>query len=131
MRLIQLVLLSCVLCLASCNKEEGCIEPQSETKGSWRLIETMMDLGDGSGTFQSVNSSKWITIESDGTVLSNSELCEMDLFPNGNNVHTGSLNTSESTISVSCEPLRYEFDGDYLIIFYPCFCGCAEKYQRS
>lgn len=117
-----------VIAFTSCEKEEQ----DSELVNSWKLIEVLADPGDGSGTFQPVTSDKIISFFEDGTVTSNGILCQMS-----SETGTGSTGTySETELSITPDNcgfaafvMTYEFAGANLIINYPCFEPCREKYE--
>ncbi len=117
-----------VVVFASCKKESE----DPELVHSWKLIEILADPGDGSGTFQPVSSDKTISFFEDGTVTSNGILCQMS-----SESGTGSAGTySETELSITPDncgvaafEMNYEFDGVNLIINYPCFEPCREKYE--
>ena len=113
--------------LNACNEAE---EP--ELINEWKLIEQLMDPGDGSGTFQPVISDKTIEFFSDGTVTSNGNLCTMSSASG-----TGSSGTYDGTemiitadnCGVAIFEIRYELSGENLILSYPCIEACREKYE--
>lgn len=119
-----------VVFLFACNSSEEELTTTSE----WRLIEVLADPGDGSGTFQPVQSEKTITFHEDGTVSSNGSLCNMTT--NVGNGYSGTFNEQDSTISViGCDfappfPLSVESSGENLILNYPCIEPCREKYEQ-
>jgi hypothetical protein len=125
-RYILLVSVS-ALCITSCKKENP---PELTTE--WKLIEQLMDPGDGSGTFQPVTSDKTIEFFNDGTVTSNGDLCTMSSLSG-----TGSSGTYDETemivtadnCGIATFEIRYELSGDYLILSYPCIEPCREKYE--
>lgn len=107
-------------------------EPQ--LVNSWRLIEVLADPGDGSGTFQPVASDKTIEFFSDGTISSNGILCQMSAESGTGS--TGMYDEVEMTITPdNCGifpfVILYEFSGEHLILSYPCFEPCREKYEQQ
>jgi hypothetical protein len=101
--------------------------------GKWELTEVLADPGDGSGTFQSVNSNKIIEFHTDGTISSNGSICDMSLEANEASIGTYSL--EDYTISpagCSYSPLKitFEFQNSYLILNYPCIEPCRAKYKK-
>ncbi|MBI1288354.1 MAG: hypothetical protein GC178_12345 [Flavobacteriales bacterium] len=100
----------------------------------WHLIEQLADPGDGSGTFQPVDSEKTIQFFNDGTVSSNGSLCTMNTEVGSGS--TGTYNTTDSTITVDgCGnqlpyPMTYQMEGQFLILNYPCIEPCREKYEQ-
>jgi Lipocalin-like domain len=103
--------------------------------GEWKLVEELMDPGDGSGTFQPVSSTKKIEFFDDGTFEANGEMCSMT-NQSGTN-HDGVYSTSTGILNpdncASTQPLNitYTLSADTLILNYPCFEGCAQKYYRN
>ncbi len=102
--------------------------------GKWLLTETLADPGDGSGTFQAVNSSKTLTFNGDGTVTSNGSICLLSIESNTSS--SGTYSTGDSTITSSdCTnsplALTYELDGSTLIINYPCIEACKGKFEKQ
>jgi hypothetical protein len=128
-----LFILLAVGILYSCDKDD---DPNSKTEliGSWRLIEILADPGDGSGTFNSVESDKIITFENDGTITSNGNLCDMSI--GSDNQTSGTYSNSELTFSsANCNNPDYDFtfewNGNVLIINYPCIEPCQAKYIKE
>ncbi len=103
--------------------------------GKWKLVEELMDPGDGSGTFQPVSSTKEIEFFGNGTFEANGEMCVM--ANQSSSTQTGTYDSSGSTFSPdncsSQTPLTYSYSisGDTLILSYPCFEGCQQKYIRQ
>jgi len=120
------LLLASSLMFSSCSEDE---EPQLVSK--WKLIATLMDPGDGSGQFEPVDSEKTIELFEDGTYSSNSTLCHMNSEVGAPT--TGTYSTTDSTFSANCgiapTVLHYEMVGVNLVISYPCFEPCREKYE--
>ena len=118
------VVLSCFL--FSCSEED------SEVVSKWKLIEQLADPGDGSGTFQPVESDKTVTFYEDETFISNGTLCTMTV--NVGNGSTGSYSLQDSTITVDgCGfstpyAMTFEVQGSFMILNYPCIEPCREKY---
>jgi hypothetical protein len=140
-QLLLLALLSSLL--FACEKEpiekqpESCIETCEVVYpilGEWELIETYMDPGDGSGTFQPVNSNKIITFSANGTISSNENICDIATNPNTSN-SPSSGTYSNNSINVNCHvnqpwDITFQQTGNILILNYPCICGCQAKYRR-
>lgn len=116
---------------SSCNETP---EDTSDVVSSWKLIEQLMDPGDGSGTFQPVVSDKSLTFFADGTFSTeNGSVCVGDWQSNS----TSSGTYSESTMIMMVDnctgghvPLSYEMDGAFLILNYACIEPCREKYEQ-
>jgi len=122
--------------LFSCNNDDDS-NSETELVGNWKLIEILADPGDGSGTFNSVESEKIITFESGGIITSNGALCDMSI--NTDNPTSGTYSISESTINPSdciIDPIpnfiyRFEQNENILIISYPCIEPCKVKFIKE
>jgi hypothetical protein len=115
--------------LLSCNKKTDPIS--SSIVGTWKLIEVLADPGDGSGTFQSVNSTKTIIFDANGNVSSNGSMCYMSTGTNTGS--TGTYSDAQATInSIKCQNLtiNYELNNTTLILIYPCIEPCKAKYIK-
>lgn len=98
--------------------------------GEWKLIETLTDPGDGSGTFSPVSSSKIIEFHSNGTITSNGDLCSMNSAATSSS--SGTYSTIDSIISGStCTNLHFTLNTNHLIIDYPCIEPCRAKFERQ
>ena len=118
--------------IISCSKDNTSYE--AELIGQWKLIEIYADPGDGSGTFQTVESDKIVEFRKYGTVLSNGSICM--LSTESNNATSGTFSLSESTISspdcIETElGIYFELINSRLILRYPCFEACEEKYVKT
>ena len=127
------VLLFIVGIMAACDKKEE-NETNAELIGKWRLIEILMDPGDGSGTFSQVESSKVVEFQLDGTITSNGSLCGVSTasdFPS-----EGIYSLADSTMSINgCVAFpfasTFKHRGEFLFIHYSCDEPCAEKYKKN
>jgi len=122
-----LLLVSLTLLLTSCNKDD------SELVGEWRLVERLADPGDGSGTFQAVSDSKIIDFDAQGNYTCSGTTC----FSGASSTPShGTYSESSSTISPSnCPnseiPISFSLENNELIISYPCFEACQEKFVKA
>jgi len=115
--------------LSSCCKEDDDMKSNcSDIVGSWKLTEVLADPGDGSGTFHSVTSSKTLKFNKSGNVTSNGSICEMSIESNSNS----SATYSEDNETINCQntEIRYELNGNTLVLTYPCFEACEAKYIK-
>lgn len=102
--------------------------------GKYTLIEVLADPGDGSGTYQPVNSSKTIEFRADGTITSNGNLC--NISTDANNPSSGTYSLVDSTIqSPACNnnlpfAIRFYWDNDVVEIAYPCIEPCGARYRK-
>lgn len=126
----SILLLILLNLLISCNKNDQELAPASLI-GTWKLTEMLQDPGDGSGTFQPVNSNKKIVFVNSNQVTSNGVLCDMSI--NSDTFTTGSYSETTKTINPSdCQNLtvNYEVDANSLILSYRCIEGCKAKYIK-
>lgn len=104
----------------------------SDIVGTWQLTANLLDPGDGSGTFQAVNSTKTITFNADGTFTSNGEVCEMSLTTSSGS--SGTYNTTDKTIDANCNntnaPLSYTIDNLTMDLSYFCIEPCQARYRK-
>lgn len=126
----SILLLLLLSLLISCNENGKELAPTS-LAGTWKLTEMLQDPGDGSGTFQPVNSNKKIVFISNNKVTSNGILCDMSI--NSDTFTTGSYSEATNTINPSdCQNLtiNYELNATSLILSYRCIEGCRAKYIK-
>jgi hypothetical protein len=128
--------------LFSCDKSNneiqkvdcGTITQENGLIGKWKLIETLLDPGDGSGVFQPVVSDKTIEFYNDSNVTSNGSLC--DLTTESDSTTYGIYSAADSIISVSsCNSgilnIGYELINSTLVLSYTCYEPCKAKYIKS
>jgi Lipocalin-like domain len=126
----SILLLILLNLLISCNKNDQELAPASLI-GTWKLTEMLQDPGDGSGTFQPVNSNKKIVFVISNQVTSNGVICDMSI--NSDTFSTGSYSEATKTINpYDCQNLtiNYEVDASSLILSYRCIEGCRAKYIK-
>ena len=132
MKTISLVLFLTLTFFSCSKKNENKIDP--ELVGEWKLTEMLVDPGDGSGTYHSVNSDKTIEFHSDGAFTSNGEICEMSIESNTPSIGTYSLTDStinSSNCANSAIKIRFKKIGSTLILYYPCIEPCGAKYVKK
>ncbi|WP_408034315.1 hypothetical protein [Tenacibaculum aestuarii] len=112
----------------SCSNEQNNIE--ADSVGKWKLIEVLADPGDGSGTFEPVESNKTIEFKSDGTLITNGSLCEPysdEVISSGtyenNTITTGCQDPNIATIS-------FELKNQYLILNFISNEGYSQKFEK-
>ncbi|WP_236977331.1 hypothetical protein [Membranihabitans maritimus] len=118
--------------LTSCTRNKDEISPG--LVGSWKLIESLADPGDGSGTYQAVEDGKIIEFTADNTIISRGTFCLPDTVSAVPRVvATYSVNDS-IIIPMDCESgwnTHFELMGPYLILSNPyCIEPCLQKYAR-
>ena len=116
--------------LLSCSNDD---QNNSELIGNWKLIEILADPGDGSGTFQAVESTKTIEFKNNGTVITNSSLCD----PYSEEIIlSGSYNLNDKTITTNCENsnigiIYFELENQHLILNFLSNEGYSQKFQKE
>ncbi|WP_046755567.1 hypothetical protein [Kordia jejudonensis] len=131
------VLLVTAILLISCKSNDDSFPEENFISGNWKLIEYLVDPGDGSGAYVSIDSDKTLFFDVvNGEVSSNYSLCNMDVITQPQ-TSSGTFSVTSGTIDVpdcpNASPLSINFeitDEDNLIIHYPCIEGCSEKYAK-
>ncbi len=142
MKKIVFVLLTAAI-VFNCSSDEGKPSEDNQLLGKWQLIEQLLDPGDGSGTFQTINSERVIEFFSDGTLKINGELCfmasevgeeergtyQITSDHTADTTHDGEIipNTSDSRSA------KVYFDlplSGHLILWYQCIEPCGQKFQK-
>jgi len=107
-----------------------------DAAGSWQLKEVLADPGDGSGTFNPVQSERILLILGNGTFFSNQNLCAGPLDYSKSTQGTVDIE-NKFIIPDNCSlgedqpfQINYSVIGDELILSYLCIEPCAEKYAR-
>lgn len=124
---------SLILFFSACTPEENI--NSNPIVGEWQLAETLMDPGDGSGTFQPVTSNKTITFAADSTWESNGKFCNASIANGTNSQGTYSL-SQKLLYTTGCTAwsaqLSFELNNnnDELIINFQCIEPCAQKYFK-
>ena len=121
-----LVLACLFVAVISCTYSDDTVIQETEIAGTWTLVATLADPGDGSGTFRP-NSGKTLIIHTDGTFTSNVDFCSRDIPATSN----GTYDIDKQTMAVGNCNAGYEFNNQYLEIYFPCIEGCAERYSRT
>ncbi|MEM8523858.1 MAG: hypothetical protein AAGG68_04400 [Bacteroidota bacterium] len=124
-----ILLLSIFLLAFSCEEDA----PTPEKINKWKLIEQLSDPGDGSGTFQVVDSERTIEFVDEEIVRSNGSFCNMGTGTE--ETVTATHNPEEKFILVEAcggTPFKilYDFDEEFLYLRFPCREPCAQKYER-
>ncbi len=140
----KVILIVLTLFLVSCSSHDNKILIENEVLlGKWKIIETLIDPGDGSGTFQPTESDRVIEFFNNGTVIINGELCytssEVGAQQSGtfkfisshetDTNHDGEIKPNNCENSVA----KIYFDinsNNQLILWYPCIEGCGEKFEK-
>jgi hypothetical protein len=116
----------------SCNKDDNNSNTNSIIVGQWKLSHILSDPGDGTGTFQPVESGKTLIFRPDNIVTCNGSLCYMTVESDIATESTYSISNKTITSDCSDTPdvITYEIIDAELILNYPCDEGCKAKYTR-
>lgn len=116
---IAIIVITC--CLSSCNEEKT---NNILTDGSWQLKEQLADPGDGSGTYQPVDSDLALKFLPNGTLLTTVPLC--------NDGGTGGTYDETKIYAPGCSfEFNYELIEDVLYLYPPCIEPCGMKFRRA
>lgn len=127
----------------SCSTDDSRPKEQPQLIGKWRLIEQLSDPGDGSGTFQPIDSNRVIEFFSDNTVKINGVLCFMSseiaieesgtyMMITDSNIdtqHDGEIIPN----TCSSRSAKVYFDlpvSGNLILWYVCIEPCGQKFEK-
>lgn len=138
------LILFMLLMIFSCTTKEAKPDIKNQDLiGKWKVIEQLADPGDGSGTFNPIESDRTIQFFSDGTVTINGDLCYMSSGAGAETSGTFEI-IAENTTDTSHDGIIFPIGCDYpetkiyfdlpvsgnLILWYLCIEGCAEKFKK-
>lgn len=141
MKKVVVLLLMFSLFMISCKTDDN--QEKSALIGKWKLIEQLVDPGDGSGTFQPIVSDRIIEFFNDGTITVNGELCYLATEVGDNNSGTyelindpeidsnfdGEIIPSDCSSSETKLHFTLPLNGD-LILWYLCIEPCGQKFVK-
>ncbi len=120
------------LVLTAC-KKDTVLQENVELVGTWKLTEQLVDPGDGSGVFKSVESEKTIEFLSNGTVISTGTLCTMSIEKGAESVGTYVIDDGyivPEGCAYSGLKVFFELKNANLILGYQCIEGCSQKFVK-
>ena len=124
MKKLQIVLFAAlILSFAACKKESN---GSKEIYGTWKLTETWMDPGDGSGVYRKVKEDKYATFNRDGTIKGDA-VTDLLSFKILDSV------TMEVKSGNQTSPFiyRYKVTSTKLELNPPCIEGCGLRFVRK
>lgn len=126
MKRFLVLVLGALLLQFKCSEDE-ITEPVS-LFGTWQLEAVLVDPGDGSGTFQNVDSEKNIVFNTDSTFTSNGLGCVV-FGGNTTSLASGTFNNNQLFIE-DCEmPVFFFVEEDRLYLNnFGCIEECSERY---
>ncbi|WP_299311398.1 lipocalin family protein [uncultured Aquimarina sp.] len=120
-----------LLFVFSCSSDDDTIV-NPDLLGKWRLIEQLVDPGDGSGRFEPINSDLELEFFAAGVLqVSNGTLCSLNIDSEGSS--TESYSIDENVINVDCDNaigISFEIKEGSLFLYFACIEGCGQKYQK-
>ncbi len=126
-------LMLCSFSMLSCRSDDNSSNADGIT-GEWKLIEVLVDPGDGSGRFTPVESQKRISIHEDDTFSSNGAICDLSITT-GEPTQGNVLEDDQGYYLACEEPLtgnvRLSIVNGNLIATFFCIEPCQHKYQRT
>lgn len=120
--------------LLSCSEDNSRKSETNEFLGKWKMTETLIDPGDGSGTYVPVSGEYFLEFFPNGTVGTNYMLCTLSGTNTGS--YTSLYFADEQYIqSQTCNAnqdfqIYYQMEGENLILNYPCIEACQVKFIR-
>ena len=122
-------LLAVVLMAACATADDSAlVRPLGPREGTYQLVATLADPGDGSGTCRPAEAERQITIAADSTFTSNEGLCW------SRDSAAAEVARFDAAGDVTLEgcfrgPVRIVFVDDGFELYYRCIEGCGEKYR--
>ena len=107
----------------------SCSEPKDEYAlvGNWKLTETLIDPGDGSGVFEKTTFDWTLEFLPNGTIQSSKSLCL-----NGSSNDATYTDTEIKGTACDAPVYTYKQDGKYLILTHGfCIEPCRYKFLRD
>ena len=127
------VILLFISCVSKLPKDKnGKVEKETPVTiiGTWKLVEELFDIGDGSSVFKKTESNKMITFFSDGTLKSNMSLCYSANNTTKRNEGTYSIKDKTITYTGCRTKVSYVIKSNELILNLHCIEPCFEKFVR-
>ncbi len=99
--------------------------------GTWVLTEQLADIGDGSGTYQPVDSDRKLVFQADGTVTSNFNFCNP--IDGGTRLRSAKWSLEDGQLQPDCRadrPLPFRLEEGVLTLTPFCIEACGERYAK-
>lgn len=136
MKIHTLVFLSLIMIIFSgCSKDDDNSRSATSTViGQWKLIEQLVDPGDGSGTFRKIDSEKILEFSENGIITAyNGSLCQPY---SDQEISTGTYSLITQGITTNCDNTNIAFIGfemkeNFLILNFDSNEGFSQKFERS
>ncbi|MCF6131040.1 hypothetical protein [Flavobacterium wongokense] len=133
-KLFALLLLSAFV--TSCSEDGNAKSESADILGQWKVIEILVDPGDGSGTFEPYTEDWKMTFSDDGHIYSYYSLCDPTIHASGDTFfgfpYIASANrvVTEDCFNEGNWQLTYELVGENLILHYPFTEEVSYKFVR-
>lgn len=122
-----------LLVFSACQDDDDDTTPRPESQ--WQLSAVLADPGDGSGTFETVDSDRQLNLLTDGTYSSNGNLCDFNADADEPTLGTYSLANAtlspDNCVTTGGTPFGLEVRGDTLEVRYLCVEACVHRYLRQ
>lgn len=99
--------------------------------GTWQLTEQLIDIGDGNGSYQPVESGETLVFRADGTVTANFNFCNP--IDGSSQLRSGTWSLEDGTLQPDCRPdrpLPIALEGDVLTLRPFCIEQCGDRYRK-
>lgn len=117
------------LLMLACSSSQKVI--QAKFVGEWRLVATI-EKENSHGRFENVDSNKKISIQSNGTVVSNGNLCQLST-ETVKSMHGKLTKDGKYYVLSGCRfnhKIWYSLEDGDLVVYYSCLGQCVERYER-
>ena len=130
LRPLTLATLPLILLTVACDTDDVLLTeptPSAPVTGVYRLSARLLDPGDGSGTFQAVDSEQTLTLSVDSTLVVNEDICALTEAPGQTR---GRYTANGIVVLEGCPdlPYRIDFFEREVRLSFPCFEPCINKY---
>ena len=131
----RLILIFPLLFLSACSRDALDPLDQKSLYGSWKLLEVLLDPGDGSGQYVPSDTGERLILERDGSYLSNWEPCNPGAGVG--DIFSGTYTIPEpGSLEISCDSpqpgsVKGSLQNGFLILSYGCTEPCLYKFLKT
>jgi len=139
----SILLIFSVLFICACSSNTTAPDTANKVIGKWKLVAQLQDPGDGSGTFQPIDSARVIEFFDDGTIAVNGVLCIMSsevgsretgvymLITDSNNDTQNDGEIIPNTCTSRSAKVFFDLpENNNLILWYQCIEACGQKFEK-
>jgi len=133
------ILVLILLIVSTCTNNDKDDYGNNGLLGKWRLIEQLIDPGDGSGMFMPISSERTLEFFNDDTVVVNGDLCFMasEVGKQSSGIFSTLVNNDYydgEILPIGCDntetKVYYKTEGVNLILWFQCIEGCGQKFIK-